>query len=69
MKRVWFSDDGERSAAARERVLPTGCMHLVIRLSAPLHLFDGIDDLRGRTVDHAIVGGARAAFYVRDISK
>ena len=31
--------------AARERVLPTGNMHLVFRLSAhPLHLFDSIDD-------------------------
>ena len=31
--------------------------------------FDGLEDRCGRTIDHAIVGGARAAFYVRDISK
>ena len=56
-------------SVGRELVLPTGGMHLVIRLSTPLRLFDGIDDPHGRTVGHTIVGGARAGFYVRDISK
>lgn len=54
---------------AREHVLPTGGMHLVFRLSGPpLRLFDDTCDLRGHTVGHAIVGGARAAFYLRDVS-
>ena len=54
----------------RERVLPTGEMHLVFRLSDhPLRLFESIDDPEGRTISHAIVGGVRASFYVRDVSE
>jgi AraC-like DNA-binding protein len=50
-----------------EHVLPTGNMHLVVRLDAPpLRLFP-----RGaatdRTVDHAVVGGARKTYYVREV--
>ncbi|HZA49998.1 MAG TPA: helix-turn-helix domain-containing protein [Myxococcaceae bacterium] len=56
--------------AARERVLPTGAMHLAIRLSGPpLRTFESDDDARGRTVGHAVVGGARAAPHVRDVSE
>lgn len=56
--------------ATRERVLPTGNMHLVFRLSAhPLRLFDDIHDLHGHTIGCAIVGGARATFYMRDVSE
>jgi AraC-like DNA-binding protein len=54
---------------ARERVLPTGAMHLVIRLSDPLRVYDALDDPDGRVIGHAIVGGARESFYVRDISQ
>jgi len=55
---------------AREHVLPTGAMHLVFRLSGPpLRLFDGPDDLSGRSVGHALVGGPRDRFYVRDVSQ
>lgn len=54
---------------AREHVLPTGGMHLVFRLSGPpLKLFGDADDALGRTHGYAIVGGARAAFYMRDVS-
>jgi AraC-like DNA-binding protein len=57
-------------SATRERVLPTGEMHLVFRLSDhPLRLFETIDDPIGHTMGHAIVGGVRAAFYMRDISE
>ncbi len=56
--------------AARELVLPTGAMHLVFRLSDdPLRLFDSVNDSVGRTIHHAVVGGACAAPYMRDISK
>jgi len=55
---------------AREHVLPTGAMHLVFRLSGPpLRLFDGPQDVAGRSVGHALVGGPRERFYVRDISQ
>ncbi|CAN5669692.1 hypothetical protein BH18ACI4_BH18ACI4_02830 [soil metagenome] len=56
--------------AVRERVLPTGTMHLVIRLSNhPLRLFDDVHDCTRREIGYAIVGGARSTFYVRDISE
>lgn len=56
-------------AGAREHVLPTGSMHLVFRLdNAPLRLFNDLDDVCGYTVGHAVVGGARSTFYVRDVS-
>jgi AraC-like DNA-binding protein len=51
-------------------VLPTGTAHVVVRLSDhPLHLFDGEGDPIGRSVSLAVVGGPRAGFYVRDVSK
>lgn len=53
----------------RGHVLPTGDMHLVLRLSGPpLRLFAGAADTAGYTVGWAIVGGARSAFHARDVS-
>lgn len=72
VQRFWASAEapGGGARALRERVLPSGSMHLVVRLSDdPLRLFDGADDSVGRAVGHAIVGGARAASYVRDVSR
>lgn len=55
--------------ATRERVLPTGDMHLVFRLSDhPLRLLDDVDGASGHTIGHAVVGGARASFYVREVA-
>ncbi|HVE51842.1 MAG TPA: AraC family transcriptional regulator, partial [Ramlibacter sp.] len=54
-------------ASVREHVLPTGCMHLALRLSgAPLRVFAGEADRLGRVVGHAVVGGARSGFYLRE---
>lgn len=54
---------------AREHALPTGCMHLVFRLSGPpVRLFDSDADCAGRSVGYAVVGGARERFHVRDVS-
>ena len=67
VKRLWASAE---MVGAREHVLPTGRMHLVFRLSDhPLRIFAGPDDEAGRTFDLAVVGGARATFYVRDVSQ
>lgn len=59
-------------AHARERVLPTGAMHLVFRVSPePLRLFDdaaGVAGAAGYDAGHAIVGGARSSCYVRGLS-
>ncbi|MDH6165260.1 AraC-like DNA-binding protein [Variovorax boronicumulans] len=72
IKLLWASSpDGAPTdrPGAREHVQPTGGMHLVFRLSGPpLKLFGGPDDTRGQTCGYAIVGGARAASYMRDVS-
>ncbi len=72
VKILWATDQtaSSRSVATdRERVLPTGGMHLVFRVSDhPLRLFDDINDPSGHIVGHAVVGGARVRFYVREIS-
>lgn len=64
VKQLWISDEATVTAPVRERMLPTGAMHLAIRLSGPpIRLYDGE---RGRDLGFGVVGGARAAFYVRD---
>ena len=66
--RLWASA-GEAATAERELVLPTGAMHVVIRIDDPLRVFDAIDAAQPRTIGHAIIGGARADAYVRDVSR
>lgn len=72
VKLLWASAPEGMAAerpGAREHVLPTGGMHLVFRLSGPpLKLFGGHGDVQGHTCGHAIVGGARSGFYMRDVS-
>src|SRR4051812_39285919 len=66
---LWASDAPPEPGVTRERMLPTGAMHVVFRLDdAPLRLFDDLGDEVGRSVGHAMVGGARSRFYVRDVS-
>lgn len=62
-----WADDGPAPAGAapRERVLPNGAAHLVIRLGSPLRVFTGADDPEGRVVGRALIGGPRARSYVR----
>lgn len=70
---LWATDERASFtsvAACREHVLPTGRMHLAIRLSdEPLRLFDNAGDFSGRLVSEAVVGGARDSFYIRDVSQ
>ena len=67
---VWVSDrhgaaDGD--ASDRERMLGSGATHLVFRLSDhPVRLYDDLTERTGTSVGHAVVGGARATFYLRD---
>ncbi len=72
VKSLWAMDESTCPPAVvadRERVLPTGMMHLVFRLSDhPLRLFESDQDHIGHTLGHTIVGGARSAHYIRDIS-
>jgi len=68
---LWSAERGEASsAAARELVLPTGALHLVVRLEdRPLRVFRDAGDARGFTVSTAVIGGARAAPYLKDIAQ
>ncbi|WP_272426297.1 helix-turn-helix domain-containing protein [Polyangium jinanense] len=67
---LWYSDDtADRDGRfERERVLPTGSMHVVVRLTdPPLRVFDGAGI--ATDVGRAVIGGARSTFYERDISR
>lgn len=70
---VWASGHACREPSGlptREHVLPTGQMHLVIRLADdPLRLFANTADTSGHLLSAAVVGGARASFYIREVSR
>lgn len=64
---LWWSSTPELDPGKREHVLPTGCMHLVFRLSGPaLRLYDGDDDLTGTLIRTPVIGGVRTSFYVKE---
>jgi AraC-like DNA-binding protein len=66
VERVWFSDDAPVKGV-REHVLPTGAMHLVLRLDDhPLRL---VECGAVREVGTSIIGGARTTFYVKDVTQ
>ncbi|MFC3551644.1 helix-turn-helix domain-containing protein [Lysobacter cavernae] len=66
---VWASARGEATATGREHVLPCGQMHLAVRLDhAPLRLFADADDRAGDVIGDAVVAGARAGYYIKDMS-
>lgn len=70
---VWAQDapaSPARPAGARERVLPSGATHIALRIgAAPLLLFDNTADERGHSLGHAVVGGARTSYHLRDVSQ
>lgn len=67
---LWAADGGAPAAAARELVLPTGALHVVLRLhDEPLRLFRHAGDVQGVAVSTAVIGGPRAAPYLRDVSR
>lgn len=68
VRMLWASEGAEASGpTGLERVLPTGAMHLVFRLSdSPLRLLEGG---RPQSVGRTVVGGARASYYVREVSR
>jgi len=73
VKTLWATDqssDPRSTFAERERVLPTGAMHVVIRLSNhPVRLFDDVDGSTKREIGYAIVGGARSSYYIRETAE
>lgn len=57
------------ASAPREHLIPTGSTHLVLRIGGPpIRTYDSAADLRGHRLGHAVVGGARAAYHVREPS-
>lgn len=63
---LWASEDHDPPPRSlRELVVPTGDMHLAIRLDAPLRLFADARDDRGEILGHTVVGGARAVAHHR----
>lgn len=69
---VWTHDPQPGAIAspgAREHVLPTGATHIALRLDGPpLRIYAHTKDLRGQQLGHAVVGGARAVYHLRDVS-
>jgi AraC-like DNA-binding protein len=70
---VWAQDPAPSAPATRrpalEHVLPTGATHIAVRIGGePLRIFDDAADRRGHCLGHAVAGGARSVYHLRDIS-
>ena len=66
---LWADSPAPR-ASVRERVLPSGAMHLAVRLDGSgVRLFDDDQDRRGRLIGHAVVAGTRDRSYLKDIGE
>jgi AraC-like DNA-binding protein len=67
---VWLTDAPAIGSAppGRERSVPSGGFHLVMRLDdTRIRIFDGLDDQRGHCFG-AVIGGARSSFHVREVA-
>lgn len=61
---LWMTCERSAGAPYRERLIPTGGVHLVLRLDGPpIRIFD---DLHAQHFDAAI-GGARSRFHLREV--
>jgi AraC-like DNA-binding protein len=69
IKFLWASDEAKIDAPThRERLLPTGSMHVVFRLSdQPIRIFGSVEDRRGHVFGCAVVAGLRSRYYVKDV--
>jgi AraC-like DNA-binding protein len=69
LKFLWASDDPHSILHSdRERMIPTGSMHIVFRLSDhPIRIFESIDDDHGQDFRFGIVAGIRSRYYVKDL--
>lgn len=69
VSRLWAASSTHGSPGIREHVLPSGHMHLVLRLSGPpLRVFTRCDAVRPTVVQGPVIGGARSRFYVKELS-
>jgi AraC-like DNA-binding protein len=68
VKQLWMSSSSESLNGLREKVLPTGQMHLVFRLKGPaLRIFYSANDSFAQTIDEPVVGGTRTSWYLKEI--
>ncbi|MGO1070028.1 helix-turn-helix domain-containing protein [Lysobacter sp. CA199] len=70
IEQVWVSAcPAAAPAHAREHSLPSGSMHLAIRLDGPpLRVYADASDRVGRVYSEAVVGGVRASYCIKDTS-
>ncbi|MBA4327346.1 MAG: AraC family transcriptional regulator [Polaromonas sp.] len=71
VRSVWLSTPAAPPAPApsHELMMPTGEMHLVLRLTGPsIAVFDGLDDPVPKNFGHAVVNGARAGAYAKPVA-
>lgn len=67
VRMLWYSEDSAAETAGRERLLPSGEMHVVFRLcEEPIRVFRSLADPSGVLLGSAVVGGVRDGFYVKD---
>ncbi|NIA71123.1 helix-turn-helix transcriptional regulator [Pelagibius litoralis] len=72
VRQLWASEgDGPPGEGSnREMMLPSGALHLVLRLAeTPLRIFRHRDDRVGFTVSAAVIGGPRSGPYLKDVSR
>lgn len=66
VRQLWMSEPEPGDLPpVREHVLPTGLMHLAVRLSGPPLRVYG-DGVAAIDIGHAVVGGARTCYYARE---
>ncbi len=69
---LWATDawPPTESGPTRERVLPTGAMHIAIRLGDhPLRLFADATDAEGEAIGACVLGGVRDRAYIKGIAQ
>lgn len=68
VEELWAGDGIQAaSAVVRQRMLPSGRVHLVLRLGdGPLRIFTPQAGGRSQELRHSLVGGARSGFYLRE---
>ena len=66
---VWASDRSKSPTDGREHALPTGQMHVAVRIDgSAVRLYADADDAVGHVIGDAVVAGARASYYIKDMS-
>jgi AraC-like DNA-binding protein len=68
---LWAMDERslpQEAQASRELMVPTGTAHIVFRLvDEPLRIFASVDDAKGTSYRHGLLGGPRSGPYVRGL--